>query len=143
VIEIGDSKPMISETGPRGPRPCFSLCVRDRRASTYRRALEFGAFPEQGMPLGQTRVSPLGEAAPGGEGEPALTDLCVRRPETMVLYRCEGCQEPCAASARSSAMRSSSAGCAGRGLPLASDRPATKIRLQAQRQSRFRFLLTE
>jgi uncharacterized glyoxalase superfamily protein PhnB len=43
VIRIGDSKVMISEAGPRGPKGAFLYVYVSDTNSTYRRALERGA----------------------------------------------------------------------------------------------------
>src|SRR5262245_56297173 len=43
IIETGDSKIMVSEAGPRGPRMAFLYVYVGDLDSTYRRALECGA----------------------------------------------------------------------------------------------------
>ena len=43
VIQIGDSKVMISEAGPRGPKGAFLYVYVHDTDSAYRRALERGA----------------------------------------------------------------------------------------------------
>jgi PhnB protein len=43
IVELGDSKLMISEAGPRGPSPAFLYVYVADADATYRRALEQGA----------------------------------------------------------------------------------------------------